>query len=88
MNEGDFIQEVPKNAQVSRSTDGFKSAKWLDEHRCWQHYYYCRYCGGWVKGLPFRDDHKVKAGRRGYATTCIRCGLDIVFVLTRKDGTR
>jgi hypothetical protein len=47
-----------------------------------QRYYKCRYCKGWIPGIP--RDYQVNtlaplSGRKGVETYCIRCGKEISF---------
>jgi hypothetical protein len=45
-------------------------------------FYHCNYCKGWIHGHPYeyhQDDIGPLCGRRGYVSSCIRCGNEIAF---------
>lgn len=45
-------------------------------------FYNCRFCKGWIDGHPYEhyeSDLGPLCGRRGYVSSCIRCGNEIAF---------
>lgn len=79
------LKELPEGVTEHQELfSRIKTAAGKPSAEGWPHYYFCRYCGGWIEGYP--NEYRVNtmdsyrlSGRRGTESHCIRCGEQIGF---------
>jgi len=91
-NSLNVLKTLPDGFEETSGWGGFKTASRRMEdlleqkkqgvpldHRM---FYTCQFCKGWIEGRPYEYQENTigpLCGRKGYVSSCIRCGNEIGF---------